>query len=294
MKDKRVGIVGVGLVGGSLALALKQAGYGGEIIGYDLDLSVDLLVDRFIDRPSDSLSALAEECDVLVLATPVRTAKALLSEIVPLCAAGTVITDVGSTKQAFAAAAREVLKRKPDEEVAVSVVPGHPIAGCEKSGAGAARADLFQGCTVVLTPIEDTDSHALDVVACLWELVGARPVQMDAAEHDALFAAVSHLPHMLAYTLVRMLAASRHRDRVVDYAAGGLRDFTRIAESDPAMWRDICLANRDNILEVLDGFEVEFKHLYDAVRRGDADSLNAFFKCAGKYRCLNISPAAAD
>ena len=231
---------------------------------------------------------------MVVLATPVGAAAALLAEIVPACSAKTVITDVGSTKRAFVDAARRALDRKTGRD-GVSLVPGHPIAGGEKSGVGAARADLFQGCKVVLTPVAGTDERALDTVTRLWERVGAETTRMDAAEHDALFAMVSHLPHVLAYALAGALAASRHRDRAIDYAAGGLRDFTRIAESDPVMWRDICLANRDRLLKALGGFEAEFRFLRDAVERGDADSLAAFFRCAGDYRRrLDAAPGAVD
>ncbi len=292
---RRVGIIGVGLIGGSLALALKQAGYGGEIVGCDPAVGRGAGAaspeDHFTDRLSDSPAALAAECDVVVIATPVAAAAGLLAEIAPSCSAQTVITDVGSTKQVFLNAARKAF----GGDVA-SLVPGHPIAGGEKSGTGAARTDLFRGCKVVLTPLESTDARALDAVTRLWKQAGAEEViRMDAAEHDALFAVTSHLPHMLAYALMGALTASRHRDLAVDYAAGGLRDFTRIAESDPVMWRDVCLANRDNLLEALAGFEAEFRCLYDAVERGDADALAAFFERAGDYRRrLNCAPDAVD
>ncbi len=280
MNDARVGIVGVGLIGGSLALALKQAGYDGEIVGCDVDASASLAL-RCVDRLLDSPTALTRECDVVVLATPVGAAVALLAEIAPACSAQTVITDAGSTKRRFVEAARAAFDRGTGLG---GVVPGHPIAGCEKSGAEAARADLFRGRKTVLTPLRNTDARALGMVTSLWERAGAEVTQMDAVEHDALFAATSHLPHLLAYALIGRLLESPHRDRAIEYAAGGLRDFTRIAESDPVMWRDICLANRDNLLEAIAGFESEFGRLRDAVGRGDAAALDAFFKRAGDYR----------
>ncbi len=283
MNNRRVGIIGMGLIGGSLALALKQSGYGGEIIGCDPDASAALLTGRFVDRLSDSPAAVAGECDLVVLATPVGAAVSLLAEIAPSCCAETIITDVGSVKQAFVRAARAAFPPKPDADM-VALVPGHPIAGGEKNGAAAARADLFQGCKTVLTPLENTSAGALDAVTRLWERVGAEVTRMDAAAHDELFAVTSHLPHMLAYALVGGLLASRHCEQVIEYAAGGLRDFTRIAESDPVMWRDICLANRNQLLAAIAGFETEFGRLHDAVDRGDAAALAGFFKRAGDYR----------
>ena len=282
MSEVRVGIVGMGLIGGSLALALKQAGWRGEIVA--CDPAAAALAARFVDRLSDSPRALAADCDVVVLATPVCAAVELLGEIASACSPGTVVTDVGSTKRAFVRAAREAFS----PEACAFVVPGHPIAGCEKSGAGAARADLFQSRQVTLTPLENTAASALDAVTDLWERVGASVTWMDAEEHDALFAATSHLPHVTAYALVGALLASRHREQALEYAAGGLRDFTRVAESDPVMWRDVCLTNRDRLLEAIAGFETELKHLRRLVDEGNGAELEKLFGRVRDYRrCLN-------
>lgn len=281
MNDVRVGIVGMGLIGGSLALALKEAGWRGEIVACDPAAALDR---RFADRVSGSPAAVAAECDVVVLATPVCAAAALLGEIAPACSPGTVVTDVGSTKRAFVRAAREAFT----PEACAFVAPAHPIAGCEKSGVGAARADLFRARQVVLTPLDNTAESALDAVTRLWERVGAAVTRMDAEAHDALFAATSHLPHVTAYALVGALLASDYREQAIEYAAGGLRDFTRVAESDPVMWRDVCLTNRDRLLEAISDFETELKHLRRLVDAGDGAELEKMFRRARDYRrCLN-------
>ena len=291
MSDARIGIVGMGLIGGSFALALKQAGYDGEIVGYDPAVSADLLKDRFVDRMSNSLSALARECDVVMIATPVGVVRTLLAEIVSSCSPQTIITDVGSTKHMFVQIACEAFKRESSRESDIEVlplVPGHPIAGSEKSGIAAAEANLFRGRKVVLTPLENTDVHALALITCLWEKIGAEVTQMDVATHDALFAFTSHLPHMVAYALINGLLVSRHSDQAIDYVAGGLRDFTRIAKSDPVMWRDICLANRDNLIEAIAGFETALENLRGMVANADADALADFFKRTNDY-CHRIN-----
>ena len=278
MSGERVGIIGVGLIGGSLALALKEAG-DSKVVACDPGASA-AVVKRCVDRWYDSPSELVKECDVVVLATPVKTAELLLAEIAAECPAQTVLTDVGSTKQAFVQTAYKVLGR----ESITRLVPGHPITGSEKNTAANAHAGLFQGRKVALTPSVDTAAVALTAVTRLWQRVGAEVVQMGAMEHDELFAVTSHLPHVLAYALIGGLLASAHRDDAVEYAAGGLRDFTRIAESDSVMWRDICLTNREFLLKAMAGFEVEFKSLSDAIARSDGEALAVFFKRAGEYR----------
>lgn len=279
--DARIGIVGIGLIGGSLALALRQGGHRGELVGYDFSVPADVLKGHFVDRVSDSAAALASQCDIVVLATPVCASLALLDEIASLCLPRTVLTDVGSTKQAFADTARRVLNR--DNGVTLSVVPGHPIAGSEKSGIDSARADLFRGNKVVLTPLPGGDMQATDAVAALWEKTGARVTRMDPAAHDALFAATSHLPHMVAYALINAVFDFGYDHPARQYSAGGLRDFTRIARSDPVMWRDICLSNRENLMEVIAGFEASLGKLRALVASEDGEALTEFFERSKAY-----------
>ena len=270
-----VGIVGVGLVGGSLALALKRAG-NVEIIGCDPAIPENRL-SSLVDRHCDSVAELADGCDVIVIAAPVGAALSLLAELAPVCSERIVVTDVGSTKRNFIAAAREAFGAQ-GRALPASLVPGHPVAGSEKSGAAAAREDLFQGRRVVLTPLEETDP-----ATHMWEQVGAEVTRMDAEMHDALFAATSHLPHMAAYALINALLASPHRERAIGYAAGGLRDFTRIAGSDPVMWRDICLANRDNLVAAIAALETELKRLRELMSGEDATALVELFDRAAEY-----------
>ncbi len=282
--DACIGIVGTGLIGGSLALALKQAGYAGRLGAYDPVVPGDTLREHFVDWVSDSPAALVEQCDVVVLATPVGASLALLDEIASVCLSRTVLTDVGSTKQAFVDAARHALRRRDDTDL-LSLVPGHPIAGSEKSGIGNARADLFLGRTVVLTPMPATDAQAVDRVTALWEKAGARVTRMDAAMHDELFAMSSHLPHTVAYALIDGIAASRYSEDALRYCADGLRDFTRVAGSNPLMWRDICLHNRENLLAAIAAFEGSLDDLRDMIASEDGDALLRFFERSNDYCC---------
>ena len=293
MKDDAcIGIVGTGLIGGSLALSLKRANHAGRLVGYDPAVSAETLEGRFVDRVSGSAAALAEQCDVVVLAVPVGASLVLLDEIAPMCLPRTLLTDVGSTKQAFVDAARRAFDRRGDAGIPF-LVPGHPIAGSEQSGIDSARADLFEGRTVVLTPPSGTDAQAIDSVAALWRKAGARVVRMDATAHDALFAVSSHLPHTVAYALIDGIVNSRHSEDALQYSAGGLRDFTRIAGSDPLMWRDICLSNRDNLLEAIAAFESSLDGLRAMIADGDGDALRRFFERSNDY-CRRMGSAGRD
>ena len=280
--DACVGIVGTGLIGGSLALSLKRANHAGMLVAYDPAVSAATLEGHFVDRVSDSPVALASQCDVVVLAAPVGASLALLDEIASACFSPTVLTDVGSTKQVFVDAARRALDRREDSDT-LSLVPGHPVAGSEKSGIGNARADLFRGRTVVLTPLPETDAQAVDSVTALWEKTGARVVRMDAVVHDALFAISSHLPHVIAYALIGGVADSRYSEDILQYSAGGLHDFTRVARSDPVMWRDICLSNRESLLEAIAAFESSLDGLRAMIEDRDGDALVRFFERSNDY-----------
>ena len=277
----RLAIIGVGLIGGSLARALREADVCGEIVGCgrdraQLEKAAALgIVDRFTTDPAEAVAG----ADMVVLAVPVGSMGSVFARIAGSLAADAVITDVGSTKASVVAAVREVAGSLPG-----GFVPGHPIAGTEKSGVEASFASLFQGRRVILTPHETTHAEALARVRAMWEACGAQVTTMGIAHHDEVLAATSHLPHLLAYALVDSLARMEDRTEVFAYAAGGFRDFTRIASSDPTMWRDICLANREALLALLERFGADLSRLTDAVREGDGAQLMETFERAKAAR----------
>jgi len=272
-------IVGTGLIGGSLALALKRAGAVGEVMGVGRN-PARLTVARelgLIDRAADW--AQAGQADCILLAMPVGETEAVLNHLAPHLKAGAIVTDAGSTKVNVVAAARAALGTR-----FADFVPGHPIAGSERSGPAAARADLYQGKKVVLTPQADTRPAALATVRSLWEAAGAQVETLDAALHDRVFAAVSHLPHLAAFALVDDLASRSDGDTYFRFAASGFRDFTRIAGSSPEMWRDIALSNREALLAELDAYLEALRTLRQAVSAADAAGLLEIFSRARSAR----------
>lgn len=278
---QRLCIIGVGLIGGSLARALKVAGAVGEVIGYgrdaaQLQLAVELGV---IDRAETDLAAALKGADVVVLATPVGAMEGMLCAMAPHIDSDTIVTDVGSTKGSVVAAAARAFGSVP-----VRFVPGHPIAGTERSGVAASFAELYHKRRVILTPLAHTDPAAVAVVRSLWQAAGAEVVEMEVQHHDEVLAATSHLPHVLAYTLVDTLARMDEHTEIFRFAAGGFRDFTRIASSDPRMWHDICLANREAILKVLDRYAADLAAVRGAIERGDGAALLHTFGRAKKAR----------
>jgi prephenate dehydrogenase len=275
----KLAIVGVGLIGGSFALALKQAGAVREVLGVGRS-PARLTVAReleLIDGVADY--AEAGQADCILLALPVGETAAVLRQLAPHLKPGAIITDVGSTKANVIAAARAALGER-----FADFVPAHPIAGSEQSGPGAARADLFQGKKVVLTPQADTRAGALETVEALWRATGAQTETLDADLHDRVFAAVSHLPHLAAFALVDELAQRADGDTYFHFAASGFRDFTRIAGSSPEMWRDIALANREAVLAELDAYLAAIQTLRNAVDGNDADALLKMFSRARTAR----------
>ena len=272
-------IVGAGLIGGSFALALKQAGAVGEVLGVgrtpqSLARAQELgLIDRAVDW------AEAGRADCILLALPVGETAAVLARLAPHLKPGAIVTDAGSTKANVVEAARAALGAR-----AADFVPGHPIAGSEQSGPAAARADLYRGRKVVLTPQADTRADALATVRALWEATGAQVETLDAALHDRVFAAVSHLPHLAAFALVDDLARRADSEVFFRFAASGFRDFTRIAGSSPEMWRDIALANRDALTDELDAYLGALQTLRQAVADGDAATLLEIFSRARTAR----------
>ncbi len=277
----RLAIVGVGLIGGSLARALRAAGAVDEVVGYgrgiaNLQRAVDLGV---IDRIESSAERAAAAADMVVLALPVGSMAVMMGQIAPQLGPQTVVTDVGSVKGSIVEAARLALgERFP------RFVPGHPIAGNEKSGVEASFAGLFRDRRVVLTPVAQTDPDALERVSAMWQATGAQTVTMDVAHHDEILAATSHLPHLLAYCLVDTLAQMDGSGVIFDFAAGGFRDFTRIAASDPVMWRDICLGNRAAILSALEAYRRDLGALMAAIDREDGAWLQELFARAKRER----------
>ena len=277
----RLALVGVGLIGGSLARALRDAGHVREVVGYgrglaNLQRAVELGV---VDRIETSLSAAVRDADMVVLATPVGSMAEILAAIAPYLANDAVVTDVGSVKGTIASAARTALGEKR-----AGFVPGHPIAGTERTGVEASFSSLFAGRRVVLTPLPETRPEALARVRAMWQAAGAEVVNMSVEHHDAVLAATSHLPHLLAYALVDMLARLDDSREIFAYAAGGFRDFTRIASSDPVMWRDISLANRDAIVNMLKRYRAEVDGLIEAVAAGDGAKLQNLFARAKAAR----------
>ena len=274
-------IFGVGLIGGSLALALKRANPNLHITGIgrsgdSLQTARELgIIDSIA---TDAESALAG-ADMVVIAAPVAQTATILQTITPHLSNDTVITDVGSTKADVIEAAKLALGAKFTQ-----FVPGHPIAGAERSGASAARPDLFQDKNLVLTPTAVTDPQAVQKVQRMWEVAGAKVQSMTATEHDSIFAAVSHLPHLLAFALVDEIAARPNASQLFDFAASGFRDFTRIAGSSPEMWRDISLANRDALLKELHTYQQALANLFTLLEKHDGTGLQALFESASKAR----------
>ncbi|TYO99567.1 prephenate dehydrogenase [Geothermobacter ehrlichii] len=270
----RLAIVGVGLIGGSLALALKEAGCVGEVTGIgrglpNLNLALELGV---VDKITRELEEGVQQADVVFLATPVMTIPDLARRVLPAMKPGAILTDGGSVKG-------EIVERiEPYLSGEVAFVPGHPIAGTEKSGAAAAFPTLYRDRRCILTPTERTPAAATALIRRMWETVGSEVVVMDVDKHDRILAAISHLPHMIAYTLVNAVGSYDHfEENILEYSAGGFRDFTRIASSDPAMWRDIALSNRQALLEMLERYENFLGELKRDIAAADGQKLFEFF-----------------
>jgi len=278
---KKVIVFGVGLIGGSFALALRKANVVGEVVGFGrsettLQQAMQLGI---IDRIGQDAADEAGDADLILLATPVGQMAEIMARIAPHLGALTLITDGGSTKSDVVRAVYAQLGSK-----AAQFVPAHPIAGAELSGAAAARADLYVGKKVVLTPLPENTPEAVARVQAAWQACGANIHRLTYAEHDAVFAAVSHLPHLLSFALVHDLAQRDNRDLLLSFAASGFRDFTRIAASSPEMWRDICLANREALLQELQLYIAELTQMSAALAAGDAARLEQTFRTARELR----------
>jgi prephenate dehydrogenase len=267
---KRVAIVGCGLVGGSFALALRRAGAVATLVGVDRNAQAlaQAAALGVIDTAAESISEATAGADLVLVAVPVRAIGPVLHDVALALGPDAVVTDVGSTKEDVVRAAREELRAHFPR-----FVPGHPIAGREASGVEAATPDLFKGARVVLAPQPETAPEALDLVRACWEAVGGRVALVDAARHDRIFAAVSHLPHLLSFALVSEIASRPDGAELLGFAAGGFRDFTRIAASSPEMWRDIALQNRAALLEELDRYGARLAVFRELVEKSDGPGL---------------------
>jgi prephenate dehydrogenase len=284
MAKPRIGklvVIGVGLIGGSFALALKRARAVKRVVGVGRTRAnlADALKRRIIDESSQDAARAVRDADFVLLATPVGQMAAVMTAVAPHLPAHAVVTDAGSTKRDVVACARRFLGRHY-----ARFVPGHPIAGTEKSGATAAFPELFRDRNVILTPQPETAPRATALVRRAWETCGARVTRLEAGEHDSILAAVSHLPHVIAYALVDMLAGRRNAARLFGLSAGGLRDTVRIAGSSPEMWADICSANRDALLAVLEDYEGKLEEIRAAIAGGDSDELKRLFTRARSAR----------
>lgn len=274
-------IIGVGLIGSSLSLALRDSGYVQRVSGCgrsesNLQQGVDLGV---LDDYSLSLTSAVIDADVVVLAVPLAAMRSVLEAIYPVLSSKMIITDVGSAKASVVQDAREVLGNRFTQFVA-----GHPIAGTERSGVEAGFASLYQNRKIILTPDQDTNPDATRIIENMWLATGAEVEQMSVEHHDHILAATSHLPHMLAFSLVSHLSKMSDQHEIFSYAAGGFRDFTRIASSDPVMWRDICMANGDALLELIDGYKLELDEISKSIREHDSEALFELFRDAKHTR----------
>jgi prephenate dehydrogenase len=274
-------VCGVGLIGGSFALALRKAGAVRRIVGIgrsraSLSRALELGV---IDEASDSWAEALDGADLVLLAPPVGQMEQVMQAMAPYVGASTVVMDAGSTKRDVI----EAIYRHLGPQLG-NVVPAHPIAGAERSGVEAAFAELYEGRKVVLTPLPENEPSAVLAVREAWETCGATIHEMPAQEHDRVFAAVSHLPHLLAFGLVHDLAGRANAGQLFGFAAGGFRDFTRIAGSHPEMWRDICIANRQALLAELDEYLAELAYLRALLLSGDGDRLEQHFSEAREAR----------
>lgn len=281
MSVRHLAVIGLGLIGGSLARALRSAGQVGRISGYDADPSQreTALQLGVVDEAADTAAQAVKDADMVVLAVPVLHTGEALAACWSAMRRDAVLTDVGSTKQSVLDEVSRVCDGLPPR-----FVPGHPIAGTEKSGVANSQAELFRGHRVILTPHADQDPAARLLVSRLWQSVGARVVEMDAAQHDAIFAATSHLPHVLAYSFVDLLARLDARGEIFPNAGGGFRDFTRIASSSPQMWHDIVRANSDSVGRLLEQQIEDLQQIRMLMKQNRWDQIKALFERARSAR----------
>ena len=271
---ERLALIGVGLIGGSLVRALKARQVCREVVGCGRDVAnlKKAVALKVIDRYETDPAIAVAGADMVVVAVPLGAMRSIFQIIVPALSKTAVVTDVGSGKASVIADVQQVTG-----EVPPWFVPGHPIAGTEKSGVEASFGTLFERRRVILTPLPSTSLVALEQVRSMWQHTGAEVVSMGIEQHDRILAATSHLPHMLAFSLVNQLADMDHEDDVFRFAAGGFRDFSRIASSDPVMWRDICFGNREAIVDAIKKFQVQLNQVVDLMENNQCDHLQQLF-----------------
>ena len=274
-------IIGVGLIGGSLARALKKAGAVGEVVGAGRDVAhlEKAKALGVIDHFETDISIAVKGCDMVVVAVPLGAMQSVFEKIAPVITNDMIITDVGSAKGSVVKAAQAAFKVIPE-----TLVPGHPIAGTEKSGVEASFPELYENRRIIITPLETSSATAISKVSSMWQACGADVIETTIEHHDEVLAATSHLPHMLAFSLVDTLAKMDAKSEIFDFAAGGFRDFTRIASSDPDMWRDICLANGDALVVMIKKFSDDLQLLSKAIENNDSAYLKETFSRAKKAR----------
>ncbi|HKB82660.1 MAG TPA: prephenate dehydrogenase/arogenate dehydrogenase family protein [Burkholderiales bacterium] len=277
----RLVVIGVGLIGGSVAAALRRAGKVGRIVGVGRGRSniERALALRVIDEASDDIGRAVQGADIVLLAVPVLQNAHVLTNLAGSVATETLVTDAGSTKMDYVAAVRRLLPTH-----LARVVPAHPIAGAELTGVDAANPGLFVDKNVVLTPLPENHVQAVGRIESMWKTCGARVSRMTPSHHDEVFSAVSHLPHMLAYTLVHMIATRPDAQELFSFAAGGFRDFTRIASSSPEMWRDIASANREALLVDIANYQKQLAQLAELIGNADSQELGRIFETARNAR----------
>ncbi len=278
-------IIGVGLLGASLAKACKERDLVEEVVGYgrnreNLEKARAL---KIIDHCPADLAEAVKDADLIVLCTPVTTIIPLIQNMIASIRPGALITDVGSVKEPIVKEAEKLVPK------GVFFVGSHPIAGGENSGLEASTANLYQGAKCIVTPTDKTNNSALEKISALWQAVGMQIINLSAEEHDFVFGAVSHLPHIVVYALMNTLGSLRTQDNreVTAFSGAGLKDITRIASSDPVMWRDICLSNRNHSLDLIDRFQNKLDEIRSTIEKGDGQALKEEFMAANKYR-LNV------
>ena len=278
-------IIGVGLLGASLAKACKERDLVEEVAGYgrnreNLEKARAL---NIIDHCPGDLAEAVKDADLIVLCTPVTTIIPLIQNMIARIRPGALITDVGSVKEPIVKEAEKLVPK------GVFFVGSHPIAGGENSGLEASTANLYQGAKCIVTPTDKTNNSALEKISALWQAVGMQIINLSAEEHDFVFGAVSHLPHIVVYALMNTLGSLRTQDNreVTAFSGAGLKDITRIASSDPVMWRDICLSNRNHSLDLIDRFQNKLDEIRSTIEKGDGQALKEEFIAANKYR-LNV------
>ncbi len=288
---ERVAIIGLGLLGGSIGLAVREHAPDIKTTGYDRDSSVRdaarkrALVDRVCDTPAEAVA----DADLVILCVPVGAMAEAARAIADALAPNAIISDVGSSKQSVARALAEALPGR-------TIIPAHPVAGTEQSGPAAGCASLFANRWCILTPPEGTDPQRLAALTSFWRRLGARVEEMDAAHHDLVLAVTSHIPHLIAYTIVGTASDLEEvtESEVIKFSAGGFRDFTRIAASDPVMWRDVFLSNREAVLEMLGRFTEDLTALQRAIRSGDGETLFDLFSRTRAIRRAVIEQGQDD